>query len=78
MPEIRVVTRASDHGEETLISRGEELLGVLPEGDPLRYLLQLPEDRLRSVRQELAPVFVRRPEVARVLDAIIEYRAQGK
>jgi len=78
MSDVRVVTRLSDRGEETLISRGEELLGVLPEGDPLRYLLRLPEDRLRSVRRELGPVFARRPDVARVLDAIIEYRAQRK
>jgi hypothetical protein len=47
------------------------------EGDPLRYLLQPSVARLRSVRRELAPVLLRRPEVARVLDAIIEYRAES-
>ena len=76
MSKVKVVTRVADHGEETLISRGEELLGGLPEGDPLRYLLQLPVAKLRSVRRELAPVLLRRPEGARGLDALIEYRAE--
>lgn len=76
MSKVKVITRVADHGEVTLISRGEEALAILPEGDPLRYLLQLPVDRLRSMKQELAPVLRRRPEVARVLDAIIEYQAE--
>ena len=78
MSKVKVITRVADHGEVTLISRGEEALAILPEGDPLRYLLQLPVDRLRSMKQELAPVLRRRPDVVRVFDAIIEYREERR
>lgn len=74
MSKVKVVTRVSHHGEETLIKRGKELIGVLPEGDPLRYLLRLPADSLSSMRRELAPVLARRPELVRIFDAIIEYQ----
>lgn len=77
MSNVKVVTRVSQLGEETVISRGEELVAVLPGGDPLRFLLELPVGRLRSMKRELSPVLAKRPQVVQVFDAIIEYREEG-
>ena len=60
--------------EEMVILRDDEVVAVLPEGDPLRYVLQLPVDELWSMRESLAPVLERRPRIKRVLEALIEYK----
>jgi len=59
---------------ETVILRDDEVVAVLPEGDPLRYALQLPVDDLWSMRESLAPVLERRPRIKTVLEALIEYK----
>lgn len=77
---VRVHTRrtglasSKSRKTETVILRDDEVVAVLPEGDPLRYLLQLPADRLQSMRQNLAPVLETRPRVKAVLEAIIEHK----
>jgi hypothetical protein len=60
--------------EETLIVRDGEVIAVLPEGDPLLYLLRLPARRLRMMRRKLDPVLKRRHFERRVFEAILEYR----
>jgi hypothetical protein len=60
--------------EETVILRGDEVVAVLPEGDPLRYALQLSVEELWSMRENLAPVLQRRPRVKKVLEALIQYK----
>ena len=62
--------------EETVILRDDEVVAVLPEGDPLRYALQLPLDELWSMRESLAPVLERRPRIKRLLEALIEYKEE--
>jgi hypothetical protein len=62
--------------EETVILRDDEVVAVLPEGDPLRYALQLPLDELWSMRESLALVLERRPRIKRVLEALIEYKEE--
>lgn len=62
--------------QETVILRDDEVVAVLPEGDPLRYALQLPLDELWSMRESLAPVLERRPRIKKVLEALIEYKEE--
>ena len=62
--------------EETVLLRDDEVVAVLPEGDPLRYALQLPLDELWSMRESLALVLERRPRIKRVLEALIEYKEE--
>jgi len=62
--------------EETVILRGEEVVAVLPEGDPLRHGLELSAEELRSLRASLGPVVEARPRVKQVLEALIEYKQQ--
>jgi len=70
--------RAAFQGEleETVILRDNEVVAVLPEGDPLRYALQLPLDELWSMRESLAPLLERRPRIKRVLEALIQYKEE--
>jgi hypothetical protein len=62
--------------EETVILRGEEVVAVLPEGDPLRHSLELSAEELRSLRASLGPVVEARPRVKEVIEALIEYKQQ--
>lgn len=77
---VAVITRAKPiepaecSVEETHILRDGEVVAVLAEGDPLLYLLQLPVDRLRTMRRRLEPVFRRRLFERTVFEAILEYR----
>ncbi|MBI2912383.1 MAG: hypothetical protein HYY03_00500 [Chloroflexi bacterium] len=69
--------RQAPRVRETLIIRGDKVVTILPEGDPPRYLLQLPVERLNALRNHLAPLLERRPQVKEILDAIIEYKEEG-
>jgi hypothetical protein len=60
--------------EETVILRNEEVVAVLPEGDPLRYVLELSAEKLRLLRANLGSVVETRPRVRETLDALIEYK----
>jgi hypothetical protein len=66
--------RARRNQQETVILRDDEVVAVLPEGDPLRHALELPIEELRSMRVNLARVLDNRPRVKKVLEAIIEYK----
>jgi hypothetical protein len=66
--------RARRNQQETVILRDDEVVAVLPEGDPLRHALELPIEELRSMRVNLARVLDSRPRVKKVLEAIIEYK----
>lgn len=60
--------------EETVILRDEEVVAVLPEGDPLRYGLELSAEELRLLKASLGAVVQTQPHVKRVLEALIEYK----
>ena len=63
---------------ETVVLRNEEVVAVLPEGDPLAYVLQLPTGELLDLREKLRPVLEARPEVRSRLVALIQYRRQRR
>ena len=63
---------------ETVVLRNEEVVAVLPEGDPLAYLLQLPAGGLLELRQKLRPILESRPALCSLLDALIQYRRQRR
>jgi hypothetical protein len=63
---------------ETVILRDDEVVAVLPEGDPLRYALELPLEELQSMRVNLSRVLEKRPTVKKVLEAIIEYKENAE
>ena len=63
---------------ETVVLRNEEVVAVLPEGDPLAYVLQLPTGELLDLREKLRPVLEARPEVRSLLEALIQYRRQSR
>jgi hypothetical protein len=71
---LRPLGPAESQTQETLILRGGEVIAVLPEGDPLLYLLRLPIRRLRRMRRRLEPVLKRRHFERKVIEAILEYR----
>jgi len=60
--------------EETVILRDGEVVAVLPEGDPLRYGLELAAEELRLLKASLGAVVQTRPHVKEVLEALIEYK----
>ena len=60
--------------EETVILRDGEVVAVLPEGDPLRYGLELSAEELRLLKASLGTVVQTRPHVKEVLEALIEYK----
>jgi hypothetical protein len=68
------VPSAESQIQETLIVRDREVIAVLPEGDPLLYLLYLPARRLRTMRRKLEPVLKRRHFERKVFEAILEYK----
>lgn len=81
---VRLETRQAGSGRsnvrkrETVILRDGEVVAVLPEGDPLRYTLELSVDELRAMRVNLASVLEKRPRVREVLEAIIEYKGNAE
>jgi chromosome condensin MukBEF complex kleisin-like MukF subunit len=66
--------RAKSARRETVILRDDEVVAVLPEGDPLCHTLGLSIEELRSIRVNFAGAIERRPWVKKVLEAIIEYK----
>jgi hypothetical protein len=74
---VRPVGPTESYIKDTLILRNGEVVAVLPEGDPLLYLLRLPARRLQTMRKRLAPVLEKRHFERRVFDAILEY-AEGR
>jgi len=63
---------------ETVVLRNEDVVAVLPEGDPLAYVLQLPTGELVELREKLRPVLECRPELQSLLEALIQYRRQRR
>jgi hypothetical protein len=63
---------------ETVVLRNEEVVAILPEGDPLAYVLQLPAGELLELREKLRPVLESRPALRSLLEALIQYRRQGR
>jgi hypothetical protein len=64
--------------EETVILRDGKLVAALPEGDPLRYVLELSVEELCSMKEDLAPVLERKPRVREVVEALIEYKEEQR
>ena len=63
---------------ETVVLRDEEVVAVLPEGDPLTYVLQLPTSELVRLRDKLRPILESRPKLRLLLDALIQYRRERR
>jgi hypothetical protein len=63
---------------ETVVLRNEEVVAVVPEGDPLAYVLQLPAGELLELRERLRPVLESRPALRSLLEALIQYRGQRR
>lgn len=63
---------------ETVVLRNEEVVAVLPEGDPLAYVLQLSTGELLELREKLRPILETRPELRSLLEALIQYRRQRR
>jgi hypothetical protein len=63
---------------ETVVIRNEEVVAVLPEGDPLVYALELPTGELLELRDKLRPILKSRPKLRSLLDALIQYRRQRR
>ena len=59
---------------ETVVLRNQEVVAVLPEGDPMAYVLHLSADELLELRERLRPILGSRPELRSLLEALIEYR----
>lgn len=76
MARIRVETRGAGDLEQTVVLRDGATIGVLPAGDPLRYLLELPVDNLRTIMRTLSPALQRRPRTQAIIEAIIEYKEE--
>lgn len=81
---VRLQTRQAGSGrsnsskKETVIFRDDEVIAVLPEGDPLCQTLELPVEELRSIRVRFASAIDRRPWVAKVVEAMIEYKEDAR
>ncbi len=63
---------------ETVVLRNEEVVAVLPEGDPLAYVLQLSAGELSELREKLRPILESRPDIRSLLEAVIQYRRQRR
>jgi len=61
---------------ETVVLRNDEVVAVLPEGDPLAYVLKLSMGELLELQDKLRPILGSRPELRSLLDALIQYRRQ--
>jgi hypothetical protein len=86
MPDsVQIQTRTSALTEkvrrevrETVVLRNEEVVAVLPEGDPLAYVLQLSADELSELRVKLRPLLESRPDIRSLLEAVLQYRRQSR
>jgi len=63
---------------ETVVLRNEEVVAVLPEGDPLAYVLKLSTAELMELQDKLRPILGSRPALGSLLDALIQYRRQRR
>jgi hypothetical protein len=63
---------------ETVVLRNQEVVAVLPEGDPMAYVLELSADELLELREKLRPILEARPELGSLLEALIEYRRAAR
>jgi len=63
---------------ETVVLRNEEVVAVLPEGDPLAYVLKLSTAELMELQDRLRPILGSRPALGSLLDALIQYRRQRR
>ena len=61
---------------ETVVLRNEEVVAVLPEGDPLAYVFKLSTSELLELQDKLRPILGSRPELRSLLEALIQYRRQ--
>jgi hypothetical protein len=80
---VRLETRRRSHPagsqgelEETVILRDEEVVAVLPQGDGLRYLMQLSLEQLQLLKRKLGRMTEERPRLKEVLEALIEYKEE--
>ena len=80
---VRLETRRRSHLagsqgelEETVILRDEEVVAVLPQGDGLRYLVQLSVEQLQLLKRKLGRMTEERPRLKEVLEALIEYKEE--
>jgi len=80
---VRLETRRRGHPagsqgelEETVILRDEEVVAVLPQGDGLRYLVQLSLEQLQLLKRKLGRMTEERPRLKEVLEALIEYEEE--
>jgi len=78
---VRIQTRRSVLAEkvqrevrETVVLRNQKVVAVLPEGDPMAYVLELSAGELLELREKLRPILESRPELRSLLEALIEYR----
>lgn len=56
--------------------REQDVVAVLPDGDPISYLLHLPLDRLQNLQRNLTGVLHTRPRLKMVMEALIEYQRE--
>lgn len=63
---------------ETVVFQDGEEVAVLSEGDPLCYTLQLSAEELGSLKQRLGNVLNARPQLRRLLEALIEYKRTAR
>ena len=63
---------------ETVVLRNQEVVAVLPEGDPMVHVLELSADELLELREKLRPILEARPELGSLLEALIEYRRPAR
>lgn len=66
--------RSGAKSRETVILRDDEVVAVLPEGDPLCQTLGLSVEELKAIRVNFARALDRRPWAAKAVEAIIEYK----
>jgi len=82
---VEVISRRSSLSDkvnrevrETVVVQGGEEVAVLSEGDPLCYTLRLSAEELGSLKQGLGNVLNARPQLRRLLDALIEYKGTAR
>jgi PHD/YefM family antitoxin component YafN of YafNO toxin-antitoxin module len=82
---VRIETRRSALAEkvqrevrETVVLRNQEVVAVLPEGDPMAYALSLSADELLELREKLRPILKSRPQLRSLLEALIEHQRPAR
>ncbi len=76
MTRQRTPARGRSEAKETVIMREQDVVAVLPDGDPISYLLHLPLDRLQNLQRNLTGVLHTRPRLKMVMEALIEYQRE--